>query len=238
MRHHDGSTHDTIYPSPIAAHTTPAVALCAETNTNAPSPHEPCVPAHAATSQPLANDAPPADPPSAPTPASSISPVFNPEKPRNARGRFVDGARGNPHGRPRGSLNKSTLFARLVTEATTKDLTKKVIEAALGGRPAALKFCMSRLCSAPKDSPAPFDLPQTGSSHAGLLAAYDDLISRMAIGEITPRQAQSISRILEARRRCWESVASTAHRNEAGDRAEDLAKQSQRTSRADIAKGC
>ena len=62
---------------------------------------------------------------------------------------FEKGRSGNPAGRRRGTRNRSTQAAQLLLEGEAEALTRKAVELALGGDPAALR--MSR----PPDRAAP-----------------------------------------------------------------------------------
>ena len=65
------------------------------------------------------------------------------QKQQIQRGRpFEKGRSGNPAGRPRGVPNKSTLAAQLLLQGEAEALTRKAVELALGGDPAALRLCL------------------------------------------------------------------------------------------------
>src|SRR6516162_1772746 len=67
------------------------------------------------------------------------------QKQQKQRGRpFTKGRSGNPAGRPRGLRNRSTLAAQLLLQGKAEALTRKAVELALGGDPAALRLCLDR----------------------------------------------------------------------------------------------
>ena len=68
------------------------------------------------------------------------------QKQQKQRGRpFEKGRSGNPAGRRRGSRNRSTQAAQLLLEGEAEALTRKAVELALGGDPAALRLCLDRV---------------------------------------------------------------------------------------------
>ena len=134
----------------------------------------------------------------------------NIETPRR-NGAFPPGISGNPRGRPRGSTNRfsrraTALLTRQLLEDSAAELTQKLISEALAGNILAIKLCADRLLPASQDAPIPFDLPAPGSPSEEILAAHDALLKSIASGEVTPREAESISNVIEARRRSWEAV--------------------------------
>jgi hypothetical protein len=64
--------------------------------------------------------------------------------PRDRRGRFVKRQSGNPTGQPRGSMNRATRAAELLLDGEATALTRKAVELALAGDPAALRLCLDR----------------------------------------------------------------------------------------------
>src|SRR5215472_5185933 len=60
---------------------------------------------------------------------------------RDEGGRFQPG---NP-GRPKGARHKATLAAEALLDGEAEGLTRKCVEAALGGDMAALRICMDRI---------------------------------------------------------------------------------------------
>ena len=56
---------------------------------------------------------------------------------RDPRGRFSKGRSGNPAGRPPGCRNHATQMAEVLLEGEVEALTRKAVELALAGDPAA-----------------------------------------------------------------------------------------------------
>ena len=64
---------------------------------------------------------------------------------KRVRGRrFAKGRSGNPGGRPRGSINRSTRAAQLLLDGEATALSRKAVELALAGDPTALRLCLDR----------------------------------------------------------------------------------------------
>src|SRR5438552_18283375 len=64
---------------------------------------------------------------------------------KRSRGRpFAKGRCGNPGGRPRGSINRSTRAAQLLLDGEATALSRKAVELALAGDPTALRLCLDR----------------------------------------------------------------------------------------------
>src|SRR6516225_2808551 len=83
------------------------------------------------------------------------------QKQQKQRGRpFEKGRSGNPAGRPRGSRNRSTLAAQALLEGEAEALTRKAVELALGGDPAALRLCLDRLIAPHRERLVAFALPR------------------------------------------------------------------------------
>jgi hypothetical protein len=67
---------------------------------------------------------------------------------KRVRGRpFAKGHSGNPGGRPRGSINRSTRAAQLLLDGEATALSRKAVELALAGDPTALRLCLDRTFS-------------------------------------------------------------------------------------------
>lgn len=89
----------------------------------------------------------------------------------------------------------------LATEALiageAEALTRRVIQQALAGDGQALRMCLDRICPPPKDRPVQYALPAvaTLSDHPKAIGA---LLEAMAAGELTPIEAGSFAKLLEA----------------------------------------
>jgi hypothetical protein len=118
---------------------------------------------------------------------------------------FKKGDIPNPAGRTVGSRHKATLAAQVLMEGETDRLTRKCIDAALGGDSVALRLCLERIYPVRKGAPVRFNLPsiETAADVAGALGA---VAQEMAAGELTPDEATSVAGVLEAKRRAIETA--------------------------------
>lgn len=116
---------------------------------------------------------------------------------RRKNGTFRKGVSGNPKGRPAGSRHSVSLAAEALIAGEANALTRQVIRQALGGDAQALRMCMDRLYPAPKDRPVTFTMPAVEglTDHPKAIGA---LLEAMAAGELTPSEAGSFAKLLEA----------------------------------------
>ena len=96
---------------------------------------------------------------------------------------YKPGQSGNPAGRPVGSLNKATLAAQTLLDSEAENLTRKCIEAALGGDMTALKLCLERICPVRRERPISVKLPNiTDSSDLPMLTG--SILNALCNGEV------------------------------------------------------
>ncbi len=119
--------------------------------------------------------------------------------------KFRPGKSGNPKGRPQGSRNKATLAVEGFLDGQSEALTQKAVEMALEGDMQALKLCLERICPPRKSRPIQIDLPNVTTA-ADVTAAQGAVIAAMARADITPDEANTISGVLEAKRRAIETT--------------------------------
>lgn len=117
--------------------------------------------------------------------------------------RFKKGQSGNPAGRPKGSFNKTTLAAQALLDGEAETLTSMAIQYALDGDTAALKLCLERIIPAKKDRPVSLSLPALKSPKDSTLAMAS-ILEAVSSGEITPREGERLSNIVEASNKCYE----------------------------------
>src|SRR5262245_60552912 len=111
---------------------------------------------------------------------------------RNPGGRFQQG---NP-GRPPGARHKATLAAEALLDGEAEGLTRKAIEAALGGDSVALRICMDRILPPRRERPVSFKLPclQSTEDAAAAMAAITEA---MAAGGLSLGEAEVASALVE-----------------------------------------
>jgi hypothetical protein len=110
---------------------------------------------------------------------------------------------GNP-GRPRGSRNRTTVFAEQLMAADIEGVVRRVIEAAMDGDMTAAKIVLDRIAPVRKGQPMTLEIPRTADAQ-GVAEASAEVVAAVAEGVITPEEGQVFSQILEARRRAIET---------------------------------
>jgi uncharacterized protein DUF5681 len=118
-------------------------------------------------------------------------------------GRFPKGSSGNPRGRPPGSRNKASLIIESLLEGEAEALGHTAIRLAREGSVPALKLCLERLIP-PRTEQAvtiPLRNPNTASE---VREAIADIWARVGAGDLTPIQAEVLSRILSVQLRAIE----------------------------------
>jgi hypothetical protein len=117
---------------------------------------------------------------------------------RRGRGRpFPKGMSGNPAGRPRGSRNRATRAAELLLDGEAEALTRKAVEMALAGDPAALRLCLDRTVAPRRDRAIELALPPIHSA-ADILDAIKAVAAAVGRGTITPGEGFTLSQMIEA----------------------------------------
>jgi hypothetical protein len=104
---------------------------------------------------------------------------------------FEKGKSGNPTGKPKGALNKTTMAVQKMLDGEAENLTRTAIELAKDGNVIAMRLCMERIMAPRKDRPEPFVL-----SENGLLEQVQTILRQVADGELTPMVASEIVGII------------------------------------------
>ena len=105
---------------------------------------------------------------------------------------FKKGQSGNPKGRPKGALNKTTLAAQQLLAGEAQEITQKVIELAKQGNPMALKLCLERILPRRKDRLISLNLPKV-KTEADVFKALQAILAAVSRGDITPNEADILS---------------------------------------------
>ena len=113
-------------------------------------------------------------------------------------------APGNP-GRPKGARHKVSRAVEMLLEGEAEALTRKAVEAALGGDMTALRLCLDRIAPARREAPVTFDLGRLDGP-AAALEATARAIEAMAEGELTATEAAAVVALLESYRKAFETV--------------------------------
>ena len=124
---------------------------------------------------------------------------------RDGRRRFARGRSGNPAGRPRGCRDHVNRAARLLLAGEGEALTRKAVELALAGDPAALRLCLERIVGPYRERAVEFTMPPIGNAAdlAGAMAAVADATAQ---GAVTPREAMQLGHVFEAYVRAVEAT--------------------------------
>jgi hypothetical protein len=110
------------------------------------------------------------------------------------RGRF---APGNP-GRPKGSLNKTSIRVEELLSGEAEEVTRVVVAKALRGDLIAAKLILDRVAPPRRDTPVQVpDLPAL-MSVADVAAAHGAIVRHMAAGNLSPSEAEVIGRVLDS----------------------------------------
>src|SRR5579871_4883931 len=112
------------------------------------------------------------------------------------RGRpFTPGVSGNPKGRPKGSRNKTTLIAQAMRDGEDTALARAIVEQALRGDKAALRFCLGRLVPPAREAGVEFELPELDSGN--VVEAGRAVLAACADGTLSPPEAVRVMRMVE-----------------------------------------
>ena len=76
---------------------------------------------------------------------------------------FQKGKSGNPKGRPKRALNKTTVLAQKLLDGEAPALVRKAIQQALDGNSTCLRICLERLLPMRKVAPVKVDLPDVAA---------------------------------------------------------------------------
>jgi Family of unknown function (DUF5681) len=102
---------------------------------------------------------------------------------------------GNP-GRPRGSRNKVTLALEALLDGEAEAVTRKAVDMALEGDTTAMRLVMDRIMPPGKDRPVLFALPKL-EAPADAVKASAALVEAVASGDLTPSEADDLSRLVD-----------------------------------------
>lgn len=122
---------------------------------------------------------------------------------RDPGGRFTPGRSGNPRGKRRGTLNRTTRVLQKLLAGEAEALTRAAIDKGLAGDVAALKLCLDRIL--PHGRMVQLDVPQITSA-ADATRALAAVIEAAGRGQLTPAEAQSFCNLVEGYVRAYEVV--------------------------------
>ena len=111
-------------------------------------------------------------------------------------GQFRVGESGNPAGRPRGSVNKSTIASQKILNAKSKAITLKAIELALSGSIPAIRLCLERILPILQGRPLAIELPQVEDVR-NLPKLTAALLNAVGSGDLEPQSALALASLIE-----------------------------------------
>ena len=120
----------------------------------------------------------------------------NTEKEQKPEHWFKPGQSGNPAGKPKGARNKTTLAVEALLNGEAENLTRRAIEMAMAGDGPALRLCLDKLVPARKGSTYFFiDMPKLEKAQDALKACTA-IVEAVACGDLTPSEADELSRVV------------------------------------------
>jgi len=123
----------------------------------------------------------------------------NAERKQGGDTRFKPGQSGNPAGKRPGTRSKSTMAALSLLEGEAQALTRKAIDAALGGDMMALRLCIDRIIAPVKSRPLNISLPEITDA-SDLPKITGALLGAVATGQIDPNEAAILSKVVDVHR--------------------------------------
>jgi hypothetical protein len=115
------------------------------------------------------------------------------------------GESGNPRGKPKGAINKTTRLALELFEGGIKNIAEVVIKQAQEGDLTAARLVLDKLVPNARERAVELPgLPST-ESPAGVADAQAAILQAVASGDLTPGEAATLSGIVENRRKAIET---------------------------------
>jgi len=118
---------------------------------------------------------------------------------------YQPGQSGNPAGRPKGARGKAALFAEELFAGEAENIIRSAIDLAKKGDTAAVRVCLDRVAPRRRDRAVCFELPPLHSA-ASVLSALADIAAAVSVGDLTPAEADNISKLLDRYMRTLEHV--------------------------------
>ena len=116
------------------------------------------------------------------------------------------GESGNPRGKPKGAINKTTRLALELFEGGIKNIAEVVIKQAQDGDLTAARLVLDKLV--PNARERAVELPGLPSTEnpAGVAEAQAAILQAVASADLTPGEAATLSGIVENRRKAIETL--------------------------------
>jgi hypothetical protein len=105
----------------------------------------------------------------------------------------------------RGARNKTTALVEGLMGQYAQHVTARVIERASKGDMVAARLVLERIAPPRRGHPVHLKLPDIGDA-AGLMAAHAAVLRAVAVGKLTPEEAEPLSAMLAAHLRVVENL--------------------------------
>jgi hypothetical protein len=122
---------------------------------------------------------------------------------RDQAGRFVPGVSGNPIGRPKGALNRTTLAAMALLDSEAEMLTQRAIEAARGGDMSALKLVLDRIIPPRRRPIVQLDLDDLYEL-SDAVAAHRRIVQAAIDGGLSLDEAERLAKLVNEQIEQWD----------------------------------
>ena len=116
---------------------------------------------------------------------------------------FQKGKSGNPAGKVKGTLNKTTALAKKLLAEDIEDITKNLVMLAKNGDMTAIKIVIDKLIPNQKSSQISFELP-TIKTATDIAGGFSQILEQVSTGEISVADAKDVGSILESARKTYE----------------------------------
>ena len=137
-----------------------------------------------------------------PMPPTEKSETNTPQRPPHL---WKPGQSGNPAGKPKGVLHKTTQAVMEMMQGESDAIARVAIDKAKAGDITALKLVLDRIAPPVKGRAIKMDLPSINTLN-DILKAQTAVAEAMSEGDITPDEAATVASILEIKRRALETL--------------------------------
>jgi hypothetical protein len=119
-------------------------------------------------------------------------------------GRWEPGNKANPHGRPKGSRNRTTVVCETLLAGEAEAITRKAIALAKAGDVGMIRVLLPYIMSKP-DRRLTFTLPPIETAQDALMVSRS-IVEAVASGELSPAEGADMSKTIETHIKLFEVV--------------------------------
>jgi hypothetical protein len=131
-------------------------------------------------------------------------PITSSNANKKPRGRPFEPGNTVSRGRPKGSLNRSTVVVRELLSENVQAVTEKAIALAKQGDPMALRLIMDRIAPVRAGAPLFWEMPPIRRAE-DVMVAYQSMMKAVSVGDMTPHEGLQIKTLLEAMYKLFQS---------------------------------